>query len=80
MFSGTGQVVGLIELDRPASLDEQRVSLPLCGRARHAALGVAHIVAASGDDETITADLYQLKRELRAELAFVLKRLGRLRR
>lgn len=70
MFSGTSQVVGLIELDRPAAGQfEHPLSPTVCTLAK--------VVAASDDDDVITADLRQLKRELRAELAFVLARLNK---
>jgi hypothetical protein len=72
MFSGMSQVVGVIEVDRPsADIFEDTLSPAVCT--------VAHVLAASDDDEVITADLRQLKRELRAELAFVLARLQKSR-
>lgn len=69
MSFGTSQVVGVIELDRPTR-----------DAFEHPLAPVTHIVTASDGDEIITADLAQLKRELRAELAFVLARLQRSRR
>ena len=77
MSLGTTEVVGLIELDHPsASALEHSLSPSVSVRRRpRSPSGVAQVVAASDGDEAITADLRQLKRELRAELAYVLARL-----
>ena len=77
MSFGTTQVVGVIELDRrPATQYEHPLSPAVQSKRRPlASQGVAQFVAASDGDDAITADLRQLKRELRAELAFVLWRL-----
>lgn len=79
MSFGNSQVVGVIELDRPLPTQYEHPLSPAARTARrpHASLEIAHVVAASDDDEVITADVRQLKRELRAELAYVLSRLRR---